>query len=71
VSIPELQRLLDRWVADLDFRDAVRHNPEETITNAGFQLDETEWAAIDDTDWSLPEKDLRARMTNLLPSPPA
>jgi hypothetical protein len=71
MSIPELERLLDRWVADPIFRDAVRRDPEGEITRAGFQLDETEWAAIGDTDWSLPEEDLRTRMANLSASPPA
>ena len=71
VSITELERLLDRWVADPVFRDGVRRDPEGEITRAGFQLDETEWAAISQTDWSLPDDALRARMTNLLASPPA
>ena len=71
MSIPELERLLDRWVADPAFRQAVRHDPEAEITRAGFHLDDTEWAAIRQTDWSLPDDELRARMTNLLASPPA
>jgi hypothetical protein len=71
VSIPELERLLDRWEADPAFRAALRHDPEGEITRAGFQLDDTEWAAISDTDWSLPDADLRARMANLWASPPA
>jgi hypothetical protein len=71
VSIPELERLLDRWKVDPTFRAAIRDDPEATITRAGFQLDDTEWAAITETDWSLPDAELRARMTNLLASPPA
>ena len=71
MSIPELERLLDRWVADPAFRDAVRHDAEGAITRAGFRLDETEWAAISETDWSLPDAALRARMTNASASPPA
>jgi hypothetical protein len=71
VSIAELERLLDRWAADPAFRDAVRHDPETAITRAGFELDETEWAAISDTDWRRPDADLRARMANLSASPPA
>ena len=71
VSIPELERLLDRWETDPTFRAALRDDPEGEITRAGFQLDDTEWAAISDTDWSLPDADLRARMTNLSASPPA
>jgi hypothetical protein len=71
VSIPELERLLDRWVADPAFREAVRRDPEGEITRAGFRLDDTEWAAIRQTDWGLPDDELRARMTHLLASPPA
>ena len=71
MSIPELERLLDRWVADPAFRQAVRQDPEGEITRAGFQLDDAEWAAIGQTDWNLPDAELRARMTNLSGSPPA
>jgi hypothetical protein len=71
VSITELERLLDRWAADPLFRNAVRQDPEGAISRAGFQLDDTEWAAISDTDWTLPDEELRARMTNLSASPPA
>jgi hypothetical protein len=71
MSIPELERLLDRWAEDPIFRDAVRHDPEGEITRAGFQLDDTEWAAIRQSDWSLPDEKLRTRMVSALGSPPA
>ena len=71
MSIPELERLLDRWAEDPAFRDAVRQDPEGEITRSGFQLDDTEWAAIRQTDWSLPDEDLRTRMASVLGSPPA
>jgi hypothetical protein len=71
MSIPELERLLDRWAEDPSFRDAVRGDPEGEITRAGFQLDDAEWAAIRQTDWSLPDEDLRSRMANVLGSQPA
>ncbi|MDQ3810185.1 MAG: Os1348 family NHLP clan protein [Chloroflexota bacterium] len=71
MSLTELERLLDRWVADPMFRQAVRQDPEEAITRAGFQLDDAEWAAITDTDWTLPDEALRARMSHLSASPPA
>jgi hypothetical protein len=71
VSITELERLLDRWAADPLFRDTVRQDPKGAISRAGFRLDDTEWAAIRDTDWTLPDDALRARMTNLSASPPA
>lgn len=70
MSIPELERLLDRWAAaDPLFRDAVRQDPDAGISRAGYQLDDTEWAAIRDTDWTLPDEALRARMTDLSASP--
>jgi hypothetical protein len=71
VSIPELERLLDRWAGDPAFRDAVRRDPEGAITAAGFQLDDIEWATLAATDWTLSDEQLRARMTNLPGSPPA
>ena len=71
VSIAELERLLGRWSEDASFREAVRRDPEGAITGAGYDLDETEWATISETDWSLPDDDLRARMANVSASPPA
>ena len=71
MSIPELERLVDRWAKDPIFRDAVRQDPEGEIARAGFQLDDTEWTAVRETDWSLPDEELRTRMANVLGSPPA
>lgn len=71
MSIPELERLLDRWAADAAFREALRRDPEGEITRAGYQLDEAEWAAISETDWNRPDEELRARMANVSASPPA
>ncbi len=71
MSIPELERLLERWSNDPAFRDAIRRDPVMAITRAGYQLDDTEWAAIEQTDWSLPDDQLRARMANVSASPPA
>lgn len=71
MSIAELERMLGRWAADSAFRDALRRDPVGTIAGAGYNLDETEWAAVDQTDWTLPDDELRSRMTNVSASPPA
>ena len=71
MSIPELERLIDRWTSDPSFRSEVRADPEGAISRAGYDLDDTEWAAVVETDWSLPEAELRTRLAHVSGSPPA
>jgi hypothetical protein len=71
MSIAELERMLDRWDADPAFRDAVRRDPVGAIARAGFTLADDEWAAVEQTDWHLPEEELRGRLANVSASPPA
>jgi hypothetical protein len=71
MSLAEVERLLERWAADAAFRDALRRDPVGAISAAGYVLDDTEWAALDQTDWSLPDDELRARMAQVSASPPA
>jgi hypothetical protein len=71
VSIAELERLIDRWTTDPTFRREVRADPEGAISRAGYELDDTEWAAVGETDWSLPEAELRTRLAQVSASPPA
>ena len=71
MSTEEIEHLMQRWATDPDFRDAVRRDPASAISDAGFQLDEVEWAAIDQTDWTLPTTALRDRTAQVSASPPA
>ena len=71
MSIPELERMVERWNADAGFREAVRRDPEGAISAAGFELDDTEWGAIAETDWTLPDAELRGRLAVVTASPPA
>ena len=65
MSREALEQLVQRWVDEPDFREAVQRDPEGTIEHAGFQLDEQEWAIVRDTDWSQPQEELRTRMADV------
>ena len=71
MSLEQLERLLDRWSSDPAFRDAVRADLVGAVAAGGYELDDTEWAALEQTDWSLPDAELRGRLTNVSASPPA
>jgi hypothetical protein len=71
VSIAELERFIDRWTTDPGFRSEVRADPEGAISRAGYDLDDPEWSAVAETDWSLPESELRTRLARVSGSPPA
>jgi hypothetical protein len=56
-------KLLDRWVADANFRSAIRRDPEAAIKQAGIELDTDTLAAVRNIDWTLPDEELQARVS--------
>jgi hypothetical protein len=57
-----MSNLVDRWFNDEAFRVDLRRNPEETIKQSGFELDNDEWEAVKSVDWSLPDEELQERI---------
>ena len=53
MSHEALGKLLDRWIAEPEFRAAVKENPLAAIAAAGVTLNEEEQAAVAAVDWSL------------------
>jgi len=52
---------MDRWMNDPGFRQEMRADPEGTVRRSGAELDQDEWAALRNIDWSLPDEQLQAR----------
>lgn len=65
MSYSDIGKLIDRWLADTDFRAAVRKSPEDAVKKAGVNLSTDEWAAFRHVDWSLTDEQLRERASKL------
>jgi hypothetical protein len=58
-----LAQVMDRYTNDPAFRDQMRSDPEGTIQRGGFDLDESEREAVQNMDWSLPDEQLKERVS--------
>ena len=56
-----VEGLVERYMADADFRAAVRKDPEGAIRAAGLELSDAEWAAVRSFDWNVSHEELMAR----------
>lgn len=56
--------LMDKWMNDDAFRAAVRNDPEGTIRKAGIVLNDEQWKAFREVDWSQSDEELAARTNN-------
>ncbi len=64
MSNPEaMQQLADRFMNDTEFREQMRQDPEGTAEAQGFQLDEEDRQALHSFDWSLPDEQLKERVS--------
>jgi hypothetical protein len=68
-----VQRLVELWRDDCEFRAALRRDPDSAVARAGIELDETELGALRATDWSESDEALQTRMASVLgiSGPPA
>jgi hypothetical protein len=60
-------QLADRFMQDAEFRDQMRQDPEGTAERSGLQLDEEDRKALRSVDWSLPDEQLRERVSKAIP----
>jgi hypothetical protein len=58
-----LEQVMDRYTNDPAFRDQMRSDPVGTIERGGFDLDESEREAVQNMDWSLPDEQLKERVS--------
>jgi len=63
MSREAVDQLMDRWTGDRAFREAIRTDPEGAIKSTGVELDESEWQALREIDWSVPDHELEARVS--------
>jgi len=63
MSAEAVDQLLDRWMNEPAFREQMRADPEGTVRATGAELDDNEWRAIRDVDWSLSDEELQARFS--------
>ena len=58
-----MQQLTDRFMNDPEFREQMRQDPEGAAERSGFQLDEEDRQALQSVDWSLPDEQLKERVS--------
>jgi len=61
MSREAVEQLMDRWMNEPAFREQLRTDPESTVRASGVELDDDEWTAVREMDWSLPDEELMAR----------
>ena len=65
MSRESIEELVDRWMDDQAFRNAIRQDPEAAVREAGLELDADEWAAVRRIDWSLSDEELTSRASKV------
>lgn len=50
-----LEQVMDRWMNDTSFREAMRRDPEGAVQDAGMALSPEDKAALQDIDWKQPD----------------
>ena len=60
----DVDKLVNRWMNEPDFRKKMKENPEETIKASGIRLDEQDKKALQGIDWKLPDEELQKRASN-------
>jgi putative modified peptide len=63
MSREAIERLMDRWATDADFRTEVREDPQGALARHGIELEQDELAALQSVDWSQSDQELQARVS--------
>jgi hypothetical protein len=63
MSRQAVESLLDKWTNDPTFRVAMRKDPEATVRTLNVDLDQDELSAMRAVDWTLPDEELRTRLS--------
>jgi len=61
MSREAIEEMVDRWMNDLEFRQAVQRDAEAAVRAAGFELDADEWSALKAIDWNMSDEELMTR----------
>ncbi|MCU1273251.1 MAG: hypothetical protein JWO48_682 [Bryobacterales bacterium] len=63
MSRQAVESLVDKWISDPAFRGAMRKDAEAAVRILNVDLDQDEWSAFRAVDWSLPDEELRTRLS--------
>lgn len=58
-----LEQVMDRWMNDTSFREAMRRDPQGAVQDAGMALSPEDKAALQDIDWKQPDEQLQQRVS--------
>jgi hypothetical protein len=56
-------KLIDQWMADANFRESMRKDPQAAIREMGIQLTDDELKALSQIDWQLSDEELQTRIS--------
>ena len=62
MGMQEVGKLIDKWVNDKNFREALRKDPKIAVQKSGVKLSSEEWDLLKNVDWSLSDEELKARI---------
>ena len=65
MSSPNAETLIDKWINDTAFRNAMRRDPEAAATAAGVSLSDDERTALGAIDWSQSDEQLAERASKM------
>lgn len=63
MSRQAVESLLDKWTGAPAIRVAMRQDAEATVKALGADLDQDEWSALRAVNWTLPDEELRTRLS--------
>lgn len=63
MSHMNIKQLVDRWVADPGFREAMRQNAEATLRKEKIELSPAELKVLGGIDWNLSDAELTTRLS--------
>lgn len=64
-----MNELLEKWLNDPAFRQALLHDPEQAVRDIQISLDGLSWSLVRCLDWSQPKESLEAQCRRLGVSP--
>lgn len=65
MSFESIGKLIDRWVADKEFRKQVRLDAERAVRDSGISLTPSEWGVLHKINWKVSEDELQARISKM------
>jgi hypothetical protein len=65
MSQAALAQVMDRYTNDPTFRTELKTDPQGAIERSGIQLDPKEREAVENIDWSLPDEQLKERVSKI------